>query len=138
VYDTDPLDADSDGDGVNDAAEIAAGTSPHDSTVFPSIPRVESGDVTVDHTWQRVSFQQRFVDPIVVATALSRKGTNPAIVRLQNVNPTGFDIRVQEWDYLDGAHALETAGYIVLERGSYTLPDGTRVEAEQFISYRLC
>jgi hypothetical protein len=131
-YGTDPLDADSDGDGVNDAAEIVAGTSPHDPSLFPSIPHVESGDVIAKHTWQRVTFQQPFVDPIVVATSLSKNGSNPAVVRLQNVSPTGFDIRVQEWDYLDGFHMLETAGYIVLERGSYTLPDGTRVEAGQF------
>jgi hypothetical protein len=134
VHDTDPLDADSDGDGVNDAAEIVARTSPHNPIFFPRSPRVESGDVIVDHTWQRVTFQRPFVDPIVVAASLSRNGSNPAVVRLQNVDPTGFDIRVQEWDYLDGTHTSETAGYIVLERGSYILPDGTRIEAEDFMT----
>jgi hypothetical protein len=39
---------------------------------------------------------------------------------------------VQEWDYLDGPHGLEKVGYLVMEKGSHTLDDGTRVEAGRF------
>jgi hypothetical protein len=45
------------------------------------------------------------------------------------VDENGFEIRVQEWDYLDGTHAEETVSYLVMEPGSYTLEDGTTVEA---------
>ncbi len=92
---------------------------------------LEAGEVEVNHEWQRVTFTQSFVDPVVVAKPLSYNGSHPAVVRIRNVNATGFDIRVQEWDYLDGNHTLETVGYLVMESGSYTLEDGTRVEAGQ-------
>ncbi|HSO20196.1 MAG TPA: hypothetical protein VLT88_12090 [Desulfosarcina sp.] len=51
------------------------------------------------------------------------------MVRIQNVDASGFEMRVQEWDYLDGTHMVETVGYLVMEQGSYTLEDGTRIQA---------
>jgi hypothetical protein len=88
----------------------------------------------VNHSWQRVPLQHAFFDPIVVATAMSQRGTNPAIVRLRNVDATGFEIRVQEWEYQDGVHTTETIGYLVMERGSYTLANGVKIEAGRFVS----
>jgi hypothetical protein len=62
------------------------------------------------------------------------------VARIRNVTPNGFDIRVQEWDYLDGIHTTETVGYLVMERGSFVLDDGTadgiRVEADTFDTNR--
>ncbi len=51
------------------------------------------------------------------------------MIRIRNVDENGFEIRVQEWDYLDGWHKLETVSYLVMELGSYSLEDGTKVEA---------
>jgi hypothetical protein len=48
------------------------------------------------------------------------------------MDSTGFDIRIQEWGYLDGTHTTEKVSYMVMERGSYTLEDGTKVEAGRF------
>ena len=45
---------------------------------------------------------------------------------------SGFEVRVQEWDYLDGQHATEQVNYIVVESGSHELPGGARVEAGRF------
>ena len=39
---------------------------------------------------------------------------------------------MQEYDYLDGDHAAETVGYVAIDRGNYTLSDGTLVEAGFF------
>jgi hypothetical protein len=97
----------------------------------PILP-LEIGDMSVDHSWKRVSFNKTFIDPVVVANPLSYNEGEPAVLRIRNVDNTGFDIRVQEWDYLDGIHAEETIGYMVMERGAYTLPDGTMVEAGMF------
>jgi PKD repeat protein len=96
-------------------------------TVAPAL--LEVGDVTVDYVWKRITFRQVFVDPIVVATPLSSNDFAPAIIRIRNVGPTGFDIRVQEWDYLDGVHLPETVSYLAMERGSHTLGTSIRVEA---------
>ncbi len=95
-------------------------------------PAIEIGEVLLNHQWRRVDFQQSFVDPVVVARALSSNGSDPAVIRIRNVQPDGFEMRVQEWDYLDGPHAQESVGYLVMERGSYTLDDGTLVEAGRF------
>jgi hypothetical protein len=98
----------------------------------PAGPQVEAGEVTVKHEWLRIGFQKVFTDPIVIASSLSHNGKQPSVVRVRNVDPSGFEIRVQEWDYLDGKHGFETVGYLVVERGAHTLQDGTRLEAGRF------
>jgi len=125
------LDPDSDNDGFSDGAEKDEGFDPGDPNSNPAFP-LEIGEVSVDHNWKRVAFNDTFIDPVVVANPLSYNGGNPAVLRIRNVESTGFDIRVQEWDYLDGAHTTENVSYIVMERGAYALPDGTMVEAGTF------
>jgi PKD repeat protein len=89
---------------------------------------VKAGEIAVDDQWQRITLTG-FVDPVVVAKPLSFHDPDPAVVRMRNLDATGFEIRIQEWDYLDGAHAQEIVGYLVMERGHHVLPDGTEVEA---------
>ena len=124
------LDADSDGDGTSDGEELNGGYDPADPGSKP-LPLV-LGEVTVDHTWQRIDFTRSFVNPIVVAKPISFNDADPAVVRIRNVDSSGFEIRVQEWDYLDGIHSEESVSYMVMERGTYTLHDGTRIEAGSF------
>jgi hypothetical protein len=90
---------------------------------------MELGDVQVNHSWTRVAFDQPFVEPVVVAGPIGNNGGQPAVVRIRHVDATGFEIRLQEWDYLDGTHAIETVSYLVMEQGNYTLEDGTKIEA---------
>src|SRR5215471_2267878 len=90
---------------------------------------LEVGDLTVDSTWKRVTFRQTFVDPIVVATPLSSHDFALAIVRIQRVDPTGFEIRIQAWDDHDGIHASESVSYLAMERGAHLLGTGIQVEA---------
>ena len=104
-------------------------------TVAPAL--VEVGDLTVDYVWKRITFRQQFVDPIVVATPLSSNDFAPAVIRIRNVGPTGFEIRVEEWDYLDGAHLPETVSYLAMERGSHTLGTGIRVEAGRMTTNKI-
>jgi hypothetical protein len=93
---------------------------------------METGTVVVDHVWQRVEFQETYSNPVVIANAASLEDSDPAVVRVRNVDESGFEIRIQEWDYLDNIHAEETVGYIVLEAGHHILSDGTAVEAGWF------
>jgi hypothetical protein len=131
-YGTDPLHPDSDGDGYNDGEEISSGSDPLDPDSTPSSFSLEVGEIKVDHAWTRVNLEKPFVEPIVVARSFSLNGNAPGVIRIRNADSTGFDIRIQEWDYLDGQHATETVYYIVVERGVYELEDGTRVEADRF------
>jgi len=129
------LDTDSDNDGFLDGTEKDQSFDPADPNSKPEFP-LEIGEVIVDHNWKWVEFNDSFIDPVVVAKPLSCNEDEPAVVRIGYVDATGFVIRVQEWDYLDGIHAYETVGYMVMERGTYTLPDGTMVKAGTFDTNR--
>ena len=94
--------------------------------------KMEMGEVSINHEWLRVEYEQNFVDPVVVASPLSRNNADPAIVRIRNVDETGFEIRVQEWDYQNDDHGNEAVSYLVMERGTYVLDDGTRLEVGSF------
>jgi PKD repeat protein len=93
---------------------------------------LEAREIAVDTVWRRVDFMQTFTDPIVVATPLSTNDPDPALVRIRNIDPSGFDISLQEWDYQDGIHDTETIGVLAVERGSHILPNGARLEAGRF------
>ena len=90
---------------------------------------LEFGDIRIDNRWKRIQFNKRFVDPVVVAGPIGFNGGDPAVVRIRNVDTTGFEIRLQEWDYLDGYHLVETVSYLVMNAGTYRLGDGTLIEA---------
>ncbi len=126
------LDFDADGDGYSDGVETASGFDPSDINSNPGEPGIESGITNVSSEWQRVLFGRRFVNPVVVAKIVSQNEGDPVVVRLENITSDGFNIRLQEWGYLDDVHGEEEVSYIVMEKGSYTLHDGTKVEAGIF------
>jgi len=94
---------------------------------------IEVGKVNVDDQWITVKFKKSFNHPIVIAGPPTYNGANPVAVRIRNINETGFEMRLEEWGYLDGHHADENLSYIVIEQGIYTLNDGSRIEAGSFI-----
>ncbi len=90
----------------------------------------ESGILTnLDHNWQTVQLDHDYIDPVIVFGPMTRHGNNPATIRLRNVTTTSFDVRIEEYEYLDGIHVDETAGYVVMEAGIYELTDGTLITA---------
>jgi len=101
-----------------------------------TLPAMETGEVNIDHISRKILFTKSFDDPVVIAKPLSLNNSDPAVIKVSNVDISGFDISIQEWDYLDGIHPTETVGYFVIERGSYSLADGTRFEAGSFSTGR--
>jgi len=82
---------------------------------------------SVGDPWLDIEFNNTYVDPIVVAHAVSYNGKDPIVVRVKDVGATigangGFRIRPQEWDYKDGNHTTEDIIYMVAERGSHIIP----------------
>ncbi len=75
----------------------------------------ESGTVSVAHHWKTVDLAFTYHNPVVIANSLTYNGNQAAVVKVRNVTPTSFEVSVQEWDYLDGAHAQETVGWLVIE-----------------------
>ncbi|MGB5986387.1 MAG: hypothetical protein WBG37_13865, partial [Desulfobacterales bacterium] len=119
------LDADADGDGYWDGEELTHGSDPGDPESKPLELVMESGEVEIDHNWHKVTLNGSYTNPVVIASSLSINGGDPSVIRLRNVSPDQFEIRVQEWDYLDGAHTMEKVGYLVMEAGVHTLDDGS-------------
>lgn len=115
-----------------DASTLASLTIEVQSSVpEPSIV-IEFGEISINDNWTRVDLVKQFANPVVVAGPVSYNDFDPAVIRIKNVDATGFEIRIQEWDYLDDTHAYETIHYIVIEQGNYLLTNGTKIEAKSF------
>lgn len=111
------------------AGVLASGVLPVTGTgAAATTANAEVRAPTVDHAWNSVAVSGDYADPVVLAPALSYRGTNPASPRVRNVDGEGFDLRVEEWDYLDGAHLPETVGCFVAEAGAHTPADGPAFE----------
>lgn len=96
-------------------------------------PLGEAGTVQVDasdgNDWNSVSFQNSYSSPSPIMGPVSFNGSQPCHVRMRNVTSTGFEFKLEEWPYENGAHIQETIHWVVLERGTHTLGDGTRLGA---------
>ncbi len=64
-----------------------------------------------------------FQDPVMVLGPLTANGYDAATARIFAVAPQRFSSRVQEWDFLDGIHDLESVGFFGLDRGLVDLGD---------------
>ncbi|MEA3547943.1 MAG: tandem-95 repeat protein [Thermodesulfobacteriota bacterium] len=117
----------SDGIGESNQATVAV-TIQQDAPVFA----MEIGEVTVGDTWTFVAFTETFTDPVVVAKPASNNDPSPCVVRIRNLSSSGFEIRLQNYDYLADEHGMEQLGYVAVEQGSFILENGKRVEAGIF------
>ena len=90
----------------------------------------EAGTITdLDHRWQTIELSNEYENPAVVFGPLSYNGSHESTVRVRNVTSNSFEVRIEEWKYLDGWHTKESVGYVVVESGVHTLPDGSILAA---------
>ncbi|WP_319548580.1 PKD domain-containing protein [Desulfogranum marinum] len=92
---------------------------------------IEIGEVAVNSNWKRVELEKSFTDPIIIAGPPTFNGSDPGVIRLRNIDTTGFEIKFAEWDYLDGNHADETVSYLAIEKGHHHVDDNI-IEAGTF------
>ena len=79
----------------------------------------ESGKLTTDENWATVTLNNRFNKPIVLMGGLSSSTIGePATIRVRNVSENSFQVRVQEWDYLNGNTNSTLLNYFVVEGGA--------------------
>jgi PKD repeat protein len=103
------------------------------ATVGSAELNIETGELSVGSNWVQVPISGNFNNPVVVAGPHGSNNLEPCVIRLRNVTPTGFEIRLEEWNYLwNRTHPAETVAYLVMEKGRTTLPDGSMVEAGSF------
>ena len=84
----------------------------------------EVGKVVIDHRWKKVNFKHTYKEPVFVAGNASFAGGQPTTVRVRNLTANSCEIRLEEWECLDGNHLKETVGYLIAEAGTYRLPNG--------------
>lgn len=115
-------------DGIGEATQTVTCTEslPEDGL------KIEVGEVPIDHKWARVAFEKSFAAPVIVVGPPTIEGADPVLVQIRNVTSSGFDIRLKEWNYLDGTHVEELVSYVVIEQGTHVLSDESRVEAGYF------
>lgn len=88
--------------------------------------------VIVDHNWHHVNNRSLSEHTVIITAPPSYNGPQPGVIRVNKRDTGGFDLRFQEWDYLDGQHKNEVVPYLVLEQGRYTLSDGSTWEVGTF------
>jgi Ca2+-binding RTX toxin-like protein len=101
----------------------------------PSI--LETGTVELYHKARVVELGRSFDDPVAFAWVASEAGLDAVNVRIEEVEGDALRLRLQEPDHLDGRHGLETVHWMVVEAGTWVLPDGTVLEAGTLQSGRL-
>jgi Metallo-peptidase family M12B Reprolysin-like len=84
--------------------------------------------------WTTLALSKVYISPIPVCSVKYDTGTSllPAIVRVQNVRPTAFDIRLQN---PSGATLSgRDVHCVVVEEGAWKMPDGRSIEAKKYSS----
>ena len=75
-----------------------------------------------------VTFDQVFDTVPVVFALTTSQGGDPAILRINNVTRTGFDIAIVEPTGNDGRHVPQNIHYLAIEQGIHYLPTGVVLE----------
>jgi hypothetical protein len=78
--------------------------------------RVEVGKVQVNQSFTAIKFNQLFTTaPVVVSQAQTYNDASAVVTRQRNVSLSGFEVKLQEQEANNQAHAYETVGYIAIE-----------------------
>jgi hypothetical protein len=94
------------------------------------LPMIQ-GSTDLTHEVSSVPFSKNFKSPVVILGP-STSEKDMGVTRLHLVNGQKMDISFQEWPYFDGTHNPENFSFMVLEKGSYLLPNGAIWEVGTF------
>jgi len=114
---------------LNNVKNIVA--SHRDSIVSTSIvstseTSLESGSVSVAQSgsdaWNSISFKSSFSSvPVVVMGPATKNGNSAITMNIRNVTTDGFEFQLDEWDYLNGTHPVETIAWLAVAEGEHNL-----------------
>ncbi|MBU0671102.1 hypothetical protein KKF29_02990 [Patescibacteria group bacterium] len=96
---------------------------------------MEAGEVSTDSSWTTVNLTNTYTDPVVVAQVYENNSTNsPFSVRVRNVTANSFEVKLDypPDSYVPTSYVAEDIYYMVIEEGSWTMPDGTQIEGHKF------
>ncbi|SLN61707.1 hypothetical protein [Roseisalinus antarcticus] len=89
----------------------------------------ETGILSLTHVLQTVSLQRSYDNPVVIAFVATENGMQPVNVRMRDVGADELTLQLQEPNFLNVWHTDETVNYLVVEAGTWIVPDGTLLEA---------
>lgn len=93
----------------------------------------EVGTVTVSQSagnqWHTIETINDYSNPVIILGPPTENDPQPLAPRVRRVKSDEFEFQLDRWDYLPGAHGEETISYLVIEAGSYTLANGSRIQA---------
>jgi hypothetical protein len=116
--------------------EQSATAAPVSLAALPPTSFLESMKVTgvTSVLWKLVSLSQKYVSPIPVCTVMYDHGIflKPAVVRMQNVGPMSFEIRLQNPN--DAVLGARDVHCVIVEEGAWALPDGRFIESKKYSS----
>ncbi len=90
-------------------------------------------DIQIDENTVSLDYGQTISNPAVFVTPPTYEGSDPGVIRLENVSQNGFDMSFVEWNYLDGTHAIEEVDYLTFGEGRYNFLDNSVWEVGSFI-----
>lgn len=104
-------------------------------------PIGEAGTVTFSQpdatTWWRVEFTEALKNAAVVMGPPTSDGSDPSTMRVRNIDETGFEFQLDEWDYLDGRHKTETVSWLAIESGVHSVNGQTIAAGSETSSGKL-
>ncbi|MDW3223358.1 MAG: M10 family metallopeptidase C-terminal domain-containing protein [Paracoccaceae bacterium] len=93
----------------------------------------QSGVVSVSQAgpgqWHSISFDAAIENAVVVLGPATSNDSAQLTTRVRSVTETGFEFQIDEWNYLDGVHGVESIGWLAISEGSHTLGSGQTVVA---------
>lgn len=126
------------GDGVDNDCDLALDSADSECNGGDCLAELFDGgtiildQARVNHSWKKVTLNPACREPVVILGPPSFNGSQPGVPRLRNVNGDSFEVRFQEWKYLDGTHATEEIAYLVLQAGRHVMDDGSVWEVGTF------
>ncbi len=70
------------------------------------------------------------VNPVVVVGPPSYNGGDASTIRVSDVNPQGFKVRIQEFQYQKSkTHTEESANWLAVEAGEWVVTEDVRISA---------
>ncbi|MBU1922371.1 prepilin-type N-terminal cleavage/methylation domain-containing protein [Patescibacteria group bacterium] len=92
--------------------------------------QMEVDQVVVSNNWATVNLKNTYTNPVVVAFYEEANNTLPGSTRVRNASGNSFDIRLHNPS--GAVMAADTIFYMVVEQGSWLMPDGTKIEAHKY------
>ena len=127
------------------AGDYTVGLSVSDGTVVSEVMFVWTIDavpatswlealtlISVADNWVSADFNQSYADPVAACSVVYENNTQPVVVRMRNLSIDGFEIKLQ--NPAGNSIVNDTVHCIIMEAGSWLLPDGRLIEAQHYLS----